>query len=65
METQGLLLCVDRFRYRKDAYGFFLKPVDTTLVPDYLSVIKNPMDFGTMREKVVRNMYKSIDDFKV
>ncbi len=50
---------------RKDAYGFFLEPVDTSIVTDYLTIITNPMDLGTMRKKVANNEYSSIDSFKV
>ncbi|CAG8542863.1 12089_t:CDS:10, partial [Cetraspora pellucida] len=49
---------------KKDAYGFFLEPVDTTVVTDYLTIIQKPMDFGTMRQKIERNEYSSIDEFK-
>ncbi|CAG8525048.1 2484_t:CDS:10 [Diversispora eburnea] len=58
-----LIKLVDSFD-KKDAYGFFLEPVDTSIVTDYLSVIKNPMDFGTMRKKIEKNEYTSIDQFK-
>jgi hypothetical protein len=50
---------------RKDAYGFFLEPVDTSIVTDYLTIITNPMDLGTMRRKVANNAYTNIDSFKV
>ena len=50
---------------RKDAYGFFLEPVDTEMVTDYLTIIKQPMDFGTMRRKVAKNEYQTMDLFKV
>ncbi|CAG8563144.1 6500_t:CDS:2, partial [Ambispora leptoticha] len=49
---------------KKDAYGFFLEPVDTAIVTDYLTIIQRPMDFGTMRQKIERNEYSSIDEFK-
>jgi hypothetical protein len=50
---------------RKDAYAFFLEPVDTNIVTDYLSVIKKPMDFGTMKKKVLQGEYSSLQSFKV
>ena len=53
------------FLNRKDAYGFFLEPVDTNIVTDYLTIITNPMDLGTMRKKVANNEYPNIDSFKV
>ncbi|CAJ0649779.1 3364_t:CDS:10 [Entrophospora sp. SA101] len=49
---------------KKDTYGFFLEPVDTSVVTDYLDVIEKPMDFGTMRQKIEKNEYKTIDEFK-
>ncbi|CAI2179828.1 546_t:CDS:10 [Funneliformis geosporum] len=49
---------------KKDAYGFFLEPVDTSIVTDYSTIITNPMDLGTMRRKVENNEYPSIDAFK-
>ncbi|KAJ2959121.1 hypothetical protein NQZ79_g5409 [Umbelopsis isabellina] len=49
---------------KRDAYGFFLEPVDTTLVLDYLKVIKQPMDLSTMRKKLENNEYPDMDAFK-
>lgn len=48
---------------KKDMYVLFTEPVDPVLVPDYSSVIKNPMDLSTMRAKVERNFYPNIDEF--
>jgi hypothetical protein len=53
------------FLVRKDDYAFFLKPVDTEKVLGYLDVITQPMDFGTMTEKVVKSRYRSLDEFAV
>lgn len=44
-------------------YVLFTEPVDPVLVPDYSTVIKNPMDFSTMRAKVERNFYPNIEEF--
>lgn len=40
---------------------WFLQPVDPELdgVPDYFDVIENPMDFQTIHEKLIQNMYKN------
>lgn len=35
----------------------FTEPVNEDEVPDYKEVIKNPMDFGTMRTKVENGAY--------
>lgn len=45
---------------------FFNTPVDPARdgVPDYLHVIKNPMDLGTIRIKLDTNEYQSIDEFE-
>ncbi|KAI8093489.1 uncharacterized protein BX664DRAFT_278497 [Halteromyces radiatus] len=49
---------------KRDAYGFFLEPVNTKIVRDYLSVIKRPMDFSTLRQKIENDKYKTMDDFR-
>ncbi|KAJ2992761.1 Bromodomain containing protein 7 [Globomyces sp. JEL0801] len=49
---------------QKDTYGFFLAPVDQTLVTDYSAIVKNPMDLGTMKEKVDKRIYNNHIDFK-
>lgn len=48
----------------KDVMQIFLEPVDVIEVPDYANVIKNPIDLGTMLEKLNRGMYDSIDDLE-
>uniref|UniRef100_A0A8C7YJE7 Bromodomain adjacent to zinc finger domain, 2A n=1 Tax=Oryzias sinensis TaxID=183150 RepID=A0A8C7YJE7_9TELE len=41
----------------------FLEPVNPRLVPGYRRIIKNPMDFLTMRERLLQGMYCSCDEF--
>ncbi|KAK1233163.1 histone acetyltransferase [Marasmius sp. AFHP31] len=41
----------------------FLKPVSAEDVPDYHTVIKEPMDFSTMEHKLDNNQYTAVDDF--
>lgn len=48
----------------KDNLEIFLEPVDPTEVPDYDSVIKNPIDLGTMREKLKNGQYDSLEDLE-
>ncbi|KIY64849.1 hypothetical protein CYLTODRAFT_401358 [Cylindrobasidium torrendii FP15055 ss-10] len=48
---------------KKDDYAFFLHPVDVAQVPGYSTVVKRPMDFGTMTTKVSRGKYRSLEEF--
>ncbi|GFP87235.1 protease Do-like 7 [Phtheirospermum japonicum] len=41
----------------KDTYGVFSEPVDINELPDYFEVIKQPMDFGTVRKKLIRLLF--------
>ncbi|OXB71210.1 UNVERIFIED_CONTAM: hypothetical protein H355_004448 [Colinus virginianus] len=49
---------------RKDPHGFFAFPVTDAIAPGYSMIIKHPMDFGTMKEKIASNEYKSVTEFK-
>ena len=40
-------------------------PVDPAEVPDYLDLIKKPMDFSTMRKKVADFKYDSFGECKI
>ncbi|WFD36410.1 histone acetyltransferase [Malassezia cuniculi] len=40
----------------------FLNPVNAEEVPDYYTVIKNPMDLSTMESKMENNQYATVDD---
>ncbi|CAG6021682.1 unnamed protein product [Menidia menidia] len=41
----------------------FLEPVNPRLVPGYRRIIKNPMDFLTMRERLLQGAYCSCEEF--
>lgn len=41
----------------------FTKPVDLEEVPDYLNIIKQPMDLETMMTKVDLHRYSSAQEF--
>ena len=46
-------------RDRKRNFNYFATPVDTALYPEYLQVVKNPMDFST----IAATNYKTTKDF--
>ncbi|GAV64950.1 Bromodomain domain-containing protein [Cephalotus follicularis] len=49
---------------RRDTHEIFAEPVDPEEVEDYYEIIKEPMDFGTMRAKLHEGMYKSLQQFE-
>uniref|UniRef100_A0A668AXE2 Bromodomain adjacent to zinc finger domain 2B n=1 Tax=Myripristis murdjan TaxID=586833 RepID=A0A668AXE2_9TELE len=48
----------------QDAWPF-LTPVNSKAVPGYKKVIKKPMDFSTIREKLINNQYLNLETFIV
>jgi bromodomain and PHD finger-containing protein 1 len=48
----------------KDVLQIFLEPVNVQEVLDYLTVIKQPMDLGTMGDKLKDGCYHSIDELE-
>ena len=40
----------------------FVAPVNANDVPDYYTVITNPMDLSTMETKLENNQYETVDD---
>lgn len=46
----------------QDAWPF-LTPVNLKSVPGYKKVIKKPMDFSTIREKLVSSQYQNLETF--
>ncbi|KAL7002983.1 hypothetical protein U1Q18_004143 [Sarracenia purpurea var. burkii] len=55
---------VETLKDRYEVSYLFLKPVSKKEAPDYLDVIKHPMDLSTIREKVRRLEYKSREEFR-
>ncbi|XP_050214304.1 uncharacterized protein LOC126665527 isoform X2 [Mercurialis annua] len=61
-EKRMLQLILDVLQ-RRDTHEIFAEPVDTE-VEDYYEIIKEPMDFGTMRAKLHEGMYKNLEQFE-
>ncbi|KAI9153061.1 hypothetical protein LWI28_005238 [Acer negundo] len=49
---------------RRDTNEIFAEPVDPEEVKDYYKIVKEPMDFGTMRAKLHEGMYTSLEQFE-
>ncbi|XP_031271602.1 bromodomain-containing protein DDB_G0270170-like [Pistacia vera] len=49
---------------RRDTHEIFAEPVDPEEVEDYYEIIKEPMDFGTMRAKLHEGLYTSLEQFE-
>ncbi|XP_018596152.1 bromodomain-containing protein 9 [Scleropages formosus] len=49
---------------RKDPHGFFAFPVTDAIAPGYSMIIKHPMDFSTMKDKIASNEYQTVTEFK-
>ena len=47
-----------------DRPGYFAAPVSRADVPDYYDIIKEPMDWGTIKQKLAERNYTSVDEFK-
>ncbi|XP_062028553.1 uncharacterized protein LOC133744464 isoform X1 [Rosa rugosa] len=58
-----LVFILDRLQ-KKDTRGVFSEPVDPEELPDYHEIIENPMDFGTVREKLDRGAYANLEQFE-
>ncbi|XP_072381835.1 bromodomain-containing protein 7 [Diabrotica undecimpunctata] len=48
---------------KKDPQNFFAWPVTDNIAPGYSTIISNPMDFSTMRQKIEENQYAHLDQF--
>ncbi|KAL0481412.1 transcription initiation factor TFIID subunit 1 [Acrasis kona] len=48
---------------KEDSNQFFLYPVDQTIFTDYKEIIKEPMDWSTMKEKLRLRRYKKFESF--
>ncbi|XP_069389334.1 bromodomain adjacent to zinc finger domain protein 2B isoform X3 [Paralichthys olivaceus] len=63
--TNGLEMCrvlLAELEAHQDAWPFLI-PVNNKAVPGYKKVIKKPMDFSTIREKLTNNQYLNLETF--
>ncbi|VVA95486.1 unnamed protein product [Arabis nemorensis] len=58
-----LLFILDRVQ-KKDTYGVYSDPADPEELPDYHEIIKNPMDFSTLRKKLESGAYATLEQFE-
>ncbi|RZC65673.1 hypothetical protein C5167_009362 [Papaver somniferum] len=56
-------LIMDKLQ-KKDTYGVYAEPVDTEELPDYLEMIENPMDFGTIRKNLEKGTYTKLEQLE-
>ncbi|XP_061464685.1 bromodomain adjacent to zinc finger domain protein 2B isoform X11 [Rhineura floridana] len=66
-ESKDMALCsvlLSELETHEDAWPFLL-PVNLKLVPGYKKVIKKPMDFSTIREKLSSGQYPNLEAFAV
>ncbi|CBQ71306.1 related to Peregrin (Bromodomain and PHD finger-containing protein 1) [Sporisorium reilianum SRZ2] len=47
-----------------DKYGFFAQPVSKMDVPDYYDIVKEPMDWATIKDKITNKTYDSVEDMR-
>ncbi|XP_069558573.1 bromodomain adjacent to zinc finger domain protein 2B-like isoform X2 [Brachyistius frenatus] len=64
-DRSGLAMCrvlLAELEAQRDAWPF-LTPVNHKAVPGYRKVIKKPMDFSTIKEKLSNNQYLNLETF--
>ncbi|XP_031114666.1 bromodomain-containing protein 9 [Ipomoea triloba] len=62
-DKKTLELILDKLQ-KKDIYGVYAEPVDPEELPDYHDVIKHPMDFATVRNKLRNGSYARLELFE-
>ncbi|XP_074858191.1 bromodomain adjacent to zinc finger domain protein 2B isoform X10 [Carettochelys insculpta] len=66
-DSKDLAICsmiLSELETHEDAWPFLL-PVNLKLVPGYKKVIKKPMDFSTVREKLSSGQYPNLEAFSL
>ncbi|KAL7301259.1 hypothetical protein TKK_0005999 [Trichogramma kaykai] len=60
---QRLLEHLLRSMEKRDPQQFFAWPVTDNIAPGYSTIITNPMDFSTIKQKIDDNNYQCLNDF--
>ncbi|KAI9468386.1 hypothetical protein BX667DRAFT_503411 [Coemansia mojavensis] len=55
---------LDDLMTKRDPRGVLSRPVTASEAPDYFEIIKQPIDFGTMRDRLAAGQYADIDSFE-
>ncbi|MCL7050965.1 hypothetical protein MKW94_013944, partial [Papaver nudicaule] len=64
LPDQALLVFILDKLQKKDTYGVYAEPVDLDELPDYLEIVEQPMDFGTVRKKLSSGAYSCLEQFE-
>ncbi|KAJ2449749.1 hypothetical protein EV183_004716 [Coemansia sp. RSA 2336] len=59
-----LMPVLDDLMTKRDPRGVLSRPVTASEAPDYFEIIKQPMDFGTMRDRLAAGQYADIESFE-
>ncbi|KAK4439784.1 Bromodomain-containing protein 9 [Sesamum alatum] len=62
-DKKALELILDKLQ-KKDIYGVYAEPVDPEELPDYHDVVKHPMDFATVRNKLRNGSYATLEQLE-
>ncbi|SPO31613.1 related to Peregrin (Bromodomain and PHD finger-containing protein 1) [Ustilago trichophora] len=47
-----------------DRYGFFARPVSKVDVPDYYDIVKEPMDWTAIKDKIANKIYENVQEMR-
>lgn len=61
---QEFLLYLLRKLKERDPQRYFAWPITNLLLPGYLAVTRNPMDFSTIEKKILGQLYTSVQEMK-
>ncbi|KAL5164326.1 Bromodomain and PHD finger-containing protein 3 [Glycine soja] len=64
MPLRSILQIITDFLQREDPDELFAQPINLDVVEKYHEIIKQPMDFGTIRAKIHEGLYTNLEQFK-